>query len=325
MRPYLQRIGEIAMPRDGSSTSPPGGVPPEPMSIGEVADPPFARLPVPASLFAARSRRFAALAEGHELAAYLRFLANLAQAQNDIQSDLPPAALPTPDRLQQSAEHGMPPLALGQIEIAEAADRTFLALVEKLRAAPDVPESARSAIDRIVSAGPEARGEMLRDALLGQIPADAIAEHVLAAAAVQVHMARLAAGLDVDSLKRIADGTCPACGGAPVSSAVVGWEGAHGTRFCTCSVCATQWHVVRIKCLVCGADKGIAYHSLEDGPGTIMGETCEGCTSYVKMLHQHKDGALDPVADDVASLALDLVLAEAGWKRASVNPLLAGY
>ena len=137
--------------------------------------------------------------------------------------------------------------------------------------------------------------------------------------------ARLAAQLNADSLKRVADGACPACGGAPVSSMIVGWEGAHGTRFCTCSNCATQWHVVRIKCLVCGNEKGITYQSLDGGSDSIMGETCESCSSYVKMLHQNKNPKLDPVADDVASLALDMTLQREGWQRASVNAFLMGY
>lgn len=313
------------MPRDGSSTIPPGAVPAEPMSIGEVANPDFARLPEPSILFERRADRFAALAPGHELSPYLSFLAELSRCQHDILAKLPDVTLPAPEQLRQAAEHGMPPLAFGQVAIEGACEAALSALVEDLLSRKDLPASARTAATNIRALAPDARREMLRDALLGEIPADAIAEHILAAAAVQVHMARLASQLDAASLKRVSDGACPSCGGAPVTSIIVGWEGAHGTRYCTCSVCATHWHVVRIKCLVCASEKGIAYHSIEGGPGTIMGETCESCTSYVKMLHQHKDAALDPVADDVGSLALDLVLREAGWKRASVNPLLAGY
>jgi formate dehydrogenase maturation protein FdhE len=37
------------------------------------------------------------------------------------------------------------------------------------------------------------------------------------------------------------------------------------------------------------------------------------------------DEALDPLADDVATLALDLKLAEAGWTRRAANLFLAGY
>jgi FdhE protein len=45
----------------------------------------------------------------------------------------------------------------------------------------------------------------------------------------------------------------------------------------------------------------------------------------VKILHQHKNVALDPVADDVASLGLDLLLREGEYRRGSVNLFLLGY
>jgi len=311
------------MPRDGSPSSPPATVPPAPM-IGDAVDPPFAILPDPGKVFERRSARFLALAPGHQIESYLRFLAGLTAAQHAVQGDLPPPVLPSADSLRRAHDNAMPPLSVGQLELGEAADHAFLELARKLRERTLTPAS-RAAVEKVLAASPEVRTAMLRAVLLDDIPQDAVAEHVIAAAAAQVHIARAAAALDVATLVSVADGACPACGGAPVASAIVGWEGAHGTRFCTCSMCATQWHVVRIKCLLCGAEKGIAYHSLEEGAKTILAETCESCSGYVKILHQHKDPALEPVADDAASLALDVVLGREGWARGSVNPFLMGY
>ena len=45
----------------------------------------------------------------------------------------------------------------------------------------------------------------------------------------------------------------------------------------------------------------------------------------MKILQQHKDPSLDPVADDVATLALDLLLRESDYRRGGVNPFLLGY
>ena len=70
------------------------------------------------------------------------------------------------------------------------------------------------------------------------------------AAALQVHFARLAARLDAKALVPVGKGACPACGAAPVSTMVVGWSGAHATRFCACSLCGTLWNYPRIKCTV---------------------------------------------------------------------------
>ncbi len=312
------------MPRDGSRRPAGDVVPLAPMDIGEVANPPFAVLPEPARVFLARSERFAALAPGHDLEPYLRLLVQITCAQHDILGELPEPVLPSPERLTLARENTMPPISTGQIELDEAADRTFDAFLKALATA-DLAPSSRAVLDVVEKAGPEARRLMMQAVLLDEIPRDAIAEHVLAAAAVQVLFTRLASHLDAASLQRVADGACPSCGAGPVASAIVGWEGAHGTRFCTCSVCATQWNVLRIKCVVCSSEKGIAYHAIDGGDENIMGETCDTCSSYVKMLHQHKDAALDPVADDVASLALDMTLTKEGWTRASVNPFLMGY
>ena len=106
---------------------------------------------------------------------------------------------------------------------------------------------------------------------------------------------------------------------------VVGWKGAHGARFCACALCATMWNVVRIKCTLCGSTKGIGYQEIDGGAGTVKAETCDSCHGYVKILHQHRNPSLDPVADDVASLALDLLLREDEYRRGSVNPFLLGY
>lgn len=312
------------MPRDGSPTLQSGVAPTEPMSIGEVANPPFAILPKPAELFSRRAERFAALAPGHELQPYLEFLAMLARAQHDVQRGLPQPSLPSAERLATARANTMPPLSFGQVVPDDVADRILTGILELLRP-KDLTDAAMAAVTALSAAGVETRRRAMEAVLLDEIPGDAVAEHVLAAAAVQVHLSRLAAQLDVESLGRVADAACPACGGGPVSSMVVGWNGAHGTRYCTCSICATHWHVPRIRCLPCGAEKGVAYHSIEGGDETVMGETCDDCRSYVKMLHQFKNAALDPVADDVASLALDLTLGREGWQRASANPFLAGY
>jgi FdhE protein len=64
---------------------------------------------------------------------------------------------------------------------------------------------------------------------------------------------------------------------------------------------------------------------VEGGAGTVKAETCKSCQGYVKILHQHQDPAVDVVADDVASLGLDLLVRETGFKRGGVNPFLVGY
>lgn len=314
------------MPRAGSPPPlPPGVTPLEPMNIGEVADPKFAVLPDPHTAFVKRSERLAALADGHELGDYLRYLSRLVLAQYEIQAGLPPVRLPPEEDLAQAREFGMPPLSVGRFEPDEAADATLAALLQAAAAfTPAGP--GREAVDRLARLDRDTRRDLMTAVLMETMVEDfGIAERVLVAAALQVHFTRLAARLDADRLVEVADSACPCCGSAPVASMVVGWSGAYGSRYCCCSLCSTAWHVVRIRCLLCGTDKGIAYHGIEGGSDVVKAETCDGCHAYVKILHQHKDPRLEPFADDVASLGLDMLLREEDWRRASENPFLLGY
>ena len=294
------------------------------MNIGEEAKPPFAVLPDPLSLFRNRSQRLAALAPKHELQAYLEFLARLTQAQHDVQAGLPDASLPPFERIGQALEHGMPPLSRTLFEPDEVMGTTVGRLMQRLAEGP-LPETTAAAVTAVRAASPDQRRAMIAAALKDAAPAEDLAQRTLVAASLQVHFARLAAMLVADDLKPIADGVCPACGSAPVSSMVVGWPKANNTRFCACSLCATLWNVVRVKCVMCSSTEGISFKVIEGKPDTIKAETCDKCRSYVKILYQVNDPLLESVADDVASLGLDMMLAEEGWKRGAHNPFLLGY
>ena len=127
-------------------------------------------------------------------------------------------------------------------------------------------------------------------------------------------------------------GLCPLCGSLPVASLVYAQMPYQGYRYLHCALCACEWHMVRVQCSQCGAaGKDIAYHSLASAGAAddatpdgvaVRAETCEHCHSYRKILYQEKDPEVDAVADDLASIALDLLLAEQGYARASGNPLL---
>jgi FdhE protein len=297
---------------------------PDPTVIGEVSAPPFVRLPDPQNLFIRRSERLNALAGGHQLGPYLRFLGALTGVQHRIQDGLPDTELPAADARERARTFGMPPLDRNRFTFDAALAMTFDRLFESATAI-EKPEVAAVALGRLASLDASGLDPMVRNVLTDAIPMTALAEHVYVAAALQVHFARLAARLDGSKLVPVGDGACPVCGGPPVSSMIVGWHGAHGARFCACALCATLWNHVRIKCTLCGSTKGIGYQEIEGGPGTVKAETCDSCGCYVKILHQHKDPALDPVADDVATLGLDLLVREGGHRRGSFNPFLVGY
>lgn len=293
--------------------------------IGDVVAPPFARVPDPDALFPRRAARFAALAAAHDLSPYLTFLAGIATVQAEILPGLPDPVPPHAEALARSREFGMPALDRSRFAEDPACRETLRAFFAGARALA-MPAEARAALDEIATAEDEMIAWMAQNVTADAIPAHDAAAHVFVAAGLQVHAARAASRLDAKSLVAVGDGACPACGGPPVSSVIVGWEGAHGARFCSCSLCGTLWNAVRIRCTACGSTKGISYQELEGGTdGAVKAECCGECRTFAKVMQQAKHPELDPVADDVATLGLDILLAEQGLRRSGQNPFLLGY
>lgn len=296
----------------------------EDVGIAERDKPPFLRLPEPQSLFGLRAMRFNALAPGHQLEPYLRFLAALSQAQDRLVGEMDTPALPAAGEQRRRAANAMPPVPredLAEDEVAAACFARLIALMDEVA----MPELARAALGRARAVDEEGRRVMFAAVLADAVPAETVADHIFAAAALQVAAARRTACLDALLPQPVADGVCPCCGGPPVTSAVVGTVNLDGVRYVQCSLCAAQWNHVRVKCVSCGSTKGIHYQAIEGIADTIKAETCDECKTYVKILNQRKDPELEPVADDVASLGLDILVSEAGWRRAGVNPFLLGY
>lgn len=299
-------------------------VQPDPSMIGGVPTPPFAFLPDPVALFQARARRLAFLAGTSDLAPYLTFLAELTRLQARLCVTLP-ALEPAPTaRQKQAAEGGMPPIdrlslvrdpALGQALDALCAGAAEL----------EMPAPARQALDAVRAADGGDRQWLLANILSDKIPEDSPAPHLFAAAAVQLHLARLAALLDAKALVPLGTGICPSCGGRPVSSSVMGRQGIENIRYATCACCATQWNEVRVKCLCCGSTKGVGYRSVETTDATVKAEICRECKSWVKIFYLAKNPSLDPVADDIGSVGLDMLMGRTDYRRGGFNPYLMGY
>jgi FdhE protein len=303
--------------------SDPHSAQPDPSVIGGVPKPPFARLPDPASLFARRSARFRALAVS-DLAPYLEFLAAVADAQDAIVPALPEPERPSAEVSARARQFAMPPLDRNAFAPNAAVRDTCRRLFDAL-AAVAKPEAAEAALGRVRGADDRTLDAMIAAVLTDSVLAVDVAEHVYVAAALQVHFARLASRLDVAALAPVAVGVCPCCGGAPVVSMVVGWYGAEGARYAACALCSTLWNEVRVKCLACGSTKGIGLQEVEGQGRTAKAETCDECGGYVKVLYQDKDAGIEPLADDVASLGLDQLMNGGAYRRAGVNPFLAGY
>ncbi len=296
----------------------------DPTAIGEVSEPPFAVLPKPDAIFAARAKRLRTYAQVSPMKPYLEFVAAVTDAQLTIIPGLPIVAMRDADDAAQAATFGLPQIDRARITVDDALTTTLDRLFDNLSSI-DMPVPAAEALERVAHCDITQRERMVRDVLDNALSLDELAEHSYIAAGLQVHLVRLASQLDATTLVPVGDGVCPSCGGAPVASVIVEWVNAHGSRFCVCSLCATLWYYVRVRCCSCGTTKGIGYQEIEGGNGTIKAETCDECRTYVKVMYQNKDLTIDPVADDIGTLALDMLMSKGPYRRAAFNPFLLSY
>lgn len=274
-----------------------------------------------ASPFGERADRFAALASSHSLGDWLDFLAAVSRAQDAAYRALPALPLPEPTVLARAAEHRMPPL-LSQPLPADW-QGVLHSLITTLT--PLAPPAAQAALANLQAATPGALDALADSLLNGEPDFSRAAELPYVAAALQVVFTRLASQLAPASLQaQDAHNICPCCGSPAVAGIVRLGSAINNLRYLHCCLCNTEWNVPRAVCSSCGSDRQVALHELADQPNAVRGESCDDCRGYLKLVYQEKDPRVDPVADDLATLALDLLLDEAGYQRSGPNLLLIG-
>jgi FdhE protein len=299
---------------------------PEEIATRGASQVPFLRLPPRAEAFALRAERLRSLARSHAMQGYLEFIALVARCQQSMLESMPPVALPRSEAVALCHEHGMPPLA----HSSHARDVMWCdALRRMLRAiAADAAGPAREVASRLEGSRDELYEAQASKLLAGVTFGLDTATAPLIGAGLQVYFTHLAITLGEEAFAPIdAQGLCPCCGSRPTASVVrIGGDTA-GFRFLHCSLCSAQWHLVRIKCAHCDSTAGISYSGLDDGSGApakraVLAETCDECGSYLKVVYMDRDPSVEPCADDIATLALDLLVADAGREPCGVNFML---
>lgn len=286
---------------------------------------PRIQLPARDSVFATRAARLRQLAVDSPVADYLLLMARLVDAQQNALRgcNAPPAS---EDRIALAQAHGMPPLqAVGWPRDPLWRD-TLRQLVDEVAGGQDVPAEALevcSALRRALNEDTESLEDLAEAVLSEQHRGVDGAAAPFVMAALQVYWTDLASRFDEKQLPVASPfGVCPVCASLPVASVVRVGGQFEGYRYLCCSLCATQWHMVRVKCSHCEDVESVAYQAIEGRAPAIKAETCDRCHTYRKIFYQDKDLHVEPVADDLASLMLDVLVGEAGYSRASGNPLL---
>jgi len=299
----------------------------EPGQIEAAASsPPFLYLPPP-NLFSLRAQRLELLAVDHPLADYLWLIAGLCRVQQQLLDDPPPGAPLDMQRIELCQQHGLLPFAADSLTREDDWQPYLDALLQ--RYAPPAQPAVVEALATLRAASSGQRRAWAVALVSGQyslVPAALVPFLGAALQAAWSHWLLSTPDLQLkpgDSLSQ-----CPCCG-SPAMAGVIRNRGKHnGLRYLVCSLCACEWHVVRVKCVYCEQSKGLEYLSLEDdrhaaNQAPLRAEVCPSCNSYLKLIYLENNAAAEALSADLGSLMLDMRLAQDGYQRLAPNLLLA--
>jgi FdhE protein len=292
-------------------------------TLGDVAESEALRLPDLTTVFARRAERLKALADGHELADFLRMIGTLTAAQHTALDGLPAGALPGSREVIEAVSEARAPIDPSGWK----RDASWRAALARILDAVDeslLPEPARLARARLAAADAETLEALAERYLGGEVSEIEAAQGVFVAAALQVAWTRMAALLDKADLKSEAPetGLCPVCRSPSVAGVVSPGGTRFGHRHLHCSLCATAWRYVRVRCVHCGSTEKVSFRQFA-GTSYLRAECCESCRGYSKVFYLEKAKVIEPLADDLASLGLDLKVGEEGFSRVP-NPFVLG-
>ncbi|RDI15222.1 formate dehydrogenase accessory protein FdhE [Comamonas sp. AG1104] len=278
-------------------------------------------LPQASSLFAERAARLRQLANGNPIADYLLFVAQITDAQHKAAATIEISA-PDAELMARAQEHSMP--LLPAVDTIDPAWQAVLDnMLDTLQGSEGLPAPLQPLLKELRALAPETRADIAKKLLQKEVAARHVGMAPFIMAALQVTFAKRSASLRARDVPYTDPASiCPICASEPVASVIrIGGKVA-GHRYAHCGTCACEWHMVRIKCTHCESTKGIHYQGLEGAGEEVLAETCDECGSYRKIVNQEKNPMVEPLADDLASLMLDLLMSETQFQRASANPLL---
>ncbi|WLS78965.1 formate dehydrogenase accessory protein FdhE [Erwinia pyri] len=272
------------------------------------------------NLYSRRAARLRQLAEKNPLGDYLRFAAVVASAQEIVLYDHP-LQMDLYARLVETAATGKPPLDIHTLPRDPHWQRLLNSLIAEMK--PEMTGQALASLENLEKAS-AAELETLASALFAndfaQISSD---KSPFIWAALSIYWAQMAALIPGKARAEYGEQRqfCPVCASVPVAG-VVHMGSQEGLRYLHCNLCESEWYVVRSKCSNCEQTRDLHYWSLESEVAPIKAESCGDCGTYLKLLYQEKDPAVEPVADDLASLILDARMEQEGFARSSLNPFL---
>lgn len=288
----------------------------QPVQFAPAGGIPFIHLPDPGALFLDRSRRLEQLAQGHSLGPFMRFMAVVAMGQHQALATESGLELPAP-------QPGAIPLPTTAMPLHESWHRALRTIIGKSLSM--APPQLQGRMQHLADA-PAEMDRLAQCYLAGRTAPESLMLMPLVACALQVYWTALTQHLEsAGGLPARHGGSaenCPTCGSPPVGSLVHAGGALQGLRTLVCSLCPTQWHFERIHCISCGDSAAVFYYSVQNQPGGVRAETCDACGAYSKILYLESQPEMEIFADDLSTMALDVLVSNAGYRRYGMNPFV---
>ncbi|HDR0627515.1 formate dehydrogenase accessory protein FdhE [Pasteurella multocida] len=276
----------------------------------------------PKNLYQRRIDRLASLSNAHPLADYLHFASQVAEAQLTVLQQQPIAldSRLSAENLSSDALAEQP-LNVQRWQRDPVWQRLLMAILAEIK-----PKASATILNTIETLEKYSTAELDRmaDKLLAQafeqISSD---QAVFIWAALSLYWIQLVQQIPHSSHKDSGENlhVCPICGSAPVAS-VIHFGAEQGLRYLHCALCESEWNMVRSKCTNCDQTGKLDYWSLDSEMAAVKAESCGDCHSYLKALYQERDPKVEAIADDLASIFLDVEMEEKGLQRSGLNPFL---
>lgn len=274
----------------------------------------------PKNLYQRRAARLRELAQDHPLADYLLFAAAIADAQLALLEDMP---IPQDPRLQALSGEQLAnkPLDVKNWQRDPIWRKLLTALLEKLK--PSANDQILTTIEWLEKAA-DSELEDLADKVLAQEFATISSDKaVFVWAALSLYWFQLVQQIPHNAKQESTEDLhlCPVCSASPTASMIhLGTN--QGLRYMHCSLCESEWNMVRTQCTNCGESSDLDYWSLDEHLAAVRSESCGSCHSYLKALYQEKDPKMEVIADDLASIFLDMEMEKKGFMKSGLNPFV---
>ena len=269
----------------------------------------------PKNLYQRRAKRLRDLAQNHPLSDYLLFAADIVESQL---STLERNPLP-PQQFEQLND--IEPLNAKTFKRNHIWREYLTEILDEIK--PKANEQVAATIEFLEKASSAELEEMANKLLAQEFNLVSSDKAVFIWAALSLYWLQAAQQIPHNSQVENAENLhhCPVCGSLPVTS-IVQIGTSQGLRYLHCNLCESEWNLVRAQCTNCNSHDKLEMWSLDEELALVRAETCGSCESYLKIMFQEKDPHVEPVADDLASIFLDIEMEEKGFARSGLNPFV---